>query len=77
MDYKRVKAGQHWDFEIRRALDKAAIIVVFISNNSIDRRGYVQREIKLALEKAEEKLIGDIYELSLNLGDGRGQAAAA
>jgi hypothetical protein len=61
MDYKRVKAGQHWDFEIRRALDKAAIIVVFISNNSIDRRGYVQREIKLALEKAEEKLFGDIY----------------
>jgi hypothetical protein len=25
MDYKRVKSGQHWDFEIRRALDKAAI----------------------------------------------------
>jgi hypothetical protein len=61
MDYKSIKAGQNWDFEIRRALDKASIIVVFISNHSVDRRGYLQREIKLALKKAEEKLTGDIY----------------
>lgn len=61
VDYKRLKPGQNWNFEIRRALDKAAIIVVFISNNSVDRRGYAQREIKLALDKAEEKLPGDIY----------------
>jgi hypothetical protein len=61
MDCRRLKAGQNWDFEIRTALDNAAIIVIFISRNSIDRRGYVQREIKLALDKFEEKLIGDIY----------------
>lgn len=61
MDYRRLKAGQNWDFEIRRALEKAAIIVVFISNNSVDRRGYIQREIKLALHKLEEKLTEDIY----------------
>ena len=54
IDYNRLKAGQHWDFEIRRELDKAAIIVVFISNNSVIRRDYVQCEIKLALDKAEE-----------------------
>ncbi|MGE5270422.1 MAG: toll/interleukin-1 receptor domain-containing protein, partial [Thiohalocapsa sp.] len=61
VDYKRLKPGQDWNFEIRRELNKAAIIVVFISNNSVDRRGYAQREIKLALDKAEEKLAGDIY----------------
>jgi TIR domain len=61
VDYKRLKAGQNWNFEIRRELEKAAVIVVFISNNSVDRRGYVQREIKLSLDKAEEKLVGDIF----------------
>jgi TIR domain/Protein of unknown function (DUF3298) len=61
IDYKRIVAGQNWDFEIRKALDTAALVVVFFSNNSVDRRGYVQREIKLALDKAEEKLTGDIY----------------
>jgi hypothetical protein len=39
VDYKRLKAGQNWNFEIRRELEKAAVIVVFISNNSVDRRG--------------------------------------
>ncbi|MGX5667671.1 TIR domain-containing protein [Rhizobium daejeonense] len=61
MDKKRLKAGQNWDFEIRRALDKAALLVVFISDKSVSKRGYVQREIRLALEKAEEKLVDDIY----------------
>lgn len=61
IEYKRLKAGQQWDFEIRRELEKAAIVIVFISNNSVDRRGYVQREIKIALDKAQEKLSGDIY----------------
>ena len=54
-------AGQKWDFEIRKTLDAAALIVVFFSNSSVNRRGYVQREIKLAIDKAEEKLPGDIY----------------
>ena len=69
MDSKRLKVGQNWDFEIRRELDKAAIIVVFISNNSVDRRGYVQREIKLALSKADEKLPTDIYIIPILLDD--------
>src|SRR5258706_13604580 len=54
MDYRRLKPGQSWDFEIRRALNRAALIIVFVSNNSIDRRGYVQREIKITLDKAME-----------------------
>ncbi len=61
IDYKRLLAGQKWDFEIRKTLDAAALVVVFLSNNSVDRRGYVQRELKLAIDKAEEKLSGDIY----------------
>ena len=45
MDHIRLKPGQNWDFEIQRALDTAAIIVVFLSKNSTDRRGYLQREL--------------------------------
>ena len=60
-DKRRLKPGQNWDFEIKRALKAASIIVVFISNNSVDRRGYAQREIRIALEQAETRLIDDIY----------------
>lgn len=60
-DIKSLRPGQNWDFEIKRALDKSNIIIVFLSKNSIDRRSYVQREIKIAISKLEEKLVDDIY----------------
>jgi hypothetical protein len=61
MDCRRIKAGQNWDVEIKRALDRATFVLVFISKLSVDKRGYVQRELKLALDKLDEKLIDDIY----------------
>lgn len=61
MDFRQLKPGQVWDFEVRRILNKAALIIVFISKSSVDRRGYAQREIKLALDRASEKLSSDIY----------------
>lgn len=70
MDKRRLKGGQNWDFEINRALQKAVIIVVFLSSNSVDRRGYAQREIKVALDQARDKLIDDIYLIPLMLDTG-------
>jgi hypothetical protein len=61
LDRKQILGGQNWDFEIRKALDKASIVVVFLSNNSVSKRGYVQREIKIAIDKLQERLPGDIY----------------
>lgn len=70
MDCKKIIGGQDWDYEIRRALDRSEIVVVFISNNSIDKRGYAQREIKLAIDKYEERLTGDIYIIPIQLEPG-------
>jgi hypothetical protein len=69
IDCKELKAGHNWDFEIKRALTHASLIVVFLSENSVDRRGYVQREIKIALDKYEEKLVSDIYIIPVLLDD--------
>lgn len=69
LDVKRIRPGQSWDFEIRKALDAASTVVIFISNHSVDRRGYVQREIRIALAKLDEKLIGDIYVIPVRLDE--------
>ena len=69
MDKRRLKGGQNWDFEIKRALQKATVIVVFLSSNSVDRRGYAQREIKAALDQAGDKLIDDIYLIPVMLDE--------
>lgn len=69
MDYKKIKPGQNWDFEIKRALTKASVIILFISENSVSKRGYVQKEIKFALDRLEEKLVDDIYLIPVLLDD--------
>lgn len=67
MDKHEIRGGQNWDFEIKKALKRAAIIVVFLSNSSVDRRGYAQREIRIALDQAKSKLIDDIYVIPVAL----------
>lgn len=69
MDCKRLKPGQNWEFEIRRELTRATLVLVFISQYSVDRRGYAQRELKLALDKLNEKLVDDIYLIPILLDD--------
>lgn len=69
MDLKHIKGGQNWDFEIKRALDKSAIVIVLWSNNSRDRRGYIQRELKISLNKLEEKLVDDIFIIPVLIGE--------
>lgn len=61
IDIHDIKGGQNWDFEITKATDRAIIIVAFVSKNSIDRRGYIQKEMHLAIDKYKEKLVGDIF----------------
>ena len=70
MDHVAIKGGQNWDFEIQRAFSKASIVVAFISSHSTNRRGYVQRELKAAIDKLTEKLIDDIYLIPVLLDDG-------
>ncbi|MEF9605479.1 toll/interleukin-1 receptor domain-containing protein, partial [Paracoccus sp. PXZ] len=69
IDHKRILPGQNWNYEIRTALDRADQIIIFISENSVDKRGYAQREISIALEKLEEKLLSDIYIIPILLDD--------
>jgi TIR domain-containing protein/uncharacterized protein DUF3298 len=61
MDARRILPGQNWEFEIRRALDAAAAVVVFISQNSVDRTGYVQRELRMVIDKLHERPVHRIY----------------
>lgn len=61
MDCKKLLGGQNWDFEIERALSKSEIVIALVSPNSVDRRGYLQRELRVAFDKMREKLVDDIF----------------
>ncbi len=69
IDCKKILPGQPWDFEIKRNLRRSEIVIIFLSNNSITKRGYVQREIKTATSYLEEKLQDDIYIIPIKLDE--------
>lgn len=69
LDKKRLLPGQDWSFTIKQSLKEANYIVLLLSNISVQKRGYVQREFKLALEYYEEKLDDDIYLIPLKIDD--------
>lgn len=54
-------AGQNWREEIPKAIKNSEAIIVLLSKNSINKEGYVQREIKFALDKAAEMPSGKIF----------------
>lgn len=67
LDKQRLLPGQQWDFEIKKGLREANYVILLLSDNSVQKRGYVQREFKLALKFYEEKLEDDIYLIPLKI----------
>lgn len=69
LDKKKLLPGQDWNFVLRKELKEANFIILLLSKNSVTKRGYVQREFRLALEYYEEKLDDDIYLIPLKIDD--------
>lgn len=67
LDKRKILPGQNWNFVIQQALRESHYIIILLSNVSVQKRGYVQREFKLALQYLEEKLESDIYIIPLNI----------
>jgi hypothetical protein len=53
--------GQNWDLEIQKAVRASDIVVVCMSNESTVKAGYLQKEIRLALDIADEQPEGSIF----------------
>jgi len=52
LDEESLLPGQDWDFEIERAVEESDAVVVCLSNRGVSKEGYVQKEIKIALNAA-------------------------
>jgi TIR domain len=61
--------GQAWDTEIRAAVRASDVVVVCLSQSSITKEGYVQKEIRYALDIAEEKRPGTIFLIPARLDE--------
>jgi hypothetical protein len=71
LDEEDLLPGQNWREEIPRAVRDSEIIIVCLSEHSINKEGYVQKEIKMALDIADEKPEGTIFIIPARLDDCR------
>jgi len=69
LDKKNLLPGQQWDFEIKKGLREANYVILLLSENSVQKRGYIQREFKLALKYYVEKLEDDIYLIPIKINN--------
>ena len=69
MDKIDLLPGQRWDREIRNALRASDFILVFFSRHSIAKRGFIQREFKLALDILAEIPEEAIFTIPVRLDD--------
>jgi serine/threonine-protein kinase len=67
LDQADLLPGQNWEVEIPKALFASDVILVCLSKNSINKEGYVQKEIAFALDKALEKPEGTIFIIPVKL----------
>jgi hypothetical protein len=69
MDKIDLLPGQRWQQEIPHAIRSAAFILIFFSRNSVAKRGYIQREFRLALDTLEEMPPDAIHTIPIRLDD--------
>jgi hypothetical protein len=69
MDTEDLLPGEIWKSRIPQAIRESDFFLACLSGNSVNKRGWIQREIKDALDIWQEKLDSDIYLIPARLED--------
>jgi DNA-binding response OmpR family regulator len=67
MDVQDLSAGLRWQDAIESAIRSASFFVACLSENSVSKRGMVQKEVRIALDVWREHLESDVYLIPLRL----------
>lgn len=67
LDEENLIPGQDWDLEIEKVVEASDIVLVCISNQSVSREGYIQKELRLVLEVTMNMPDGAIFLIPLKL----------
>jgi hypothetical protein len=74
LDEENLVAGQEWQREIPKAVRESDVVLVCLSQASMVKAGYVQKEIRHALDVAQEQPEGSIYIIPVKLEELEGDS---
>lgn len=69
LDEEKLLPGQDWDLEIEKAVEDSDAVIVCLSNQSVSKEGYVQKELRKVLDIALEKPEETIFVIPLRLDE--------
>jgi hypothetical protein len=69
LDEEKLLPGQNWKIEIGRALRKSDIVLACLSHETVSKTGFVQRELKDAIDAATERPEGQIFIIPARLNE--------
>jgi hypothetical protein len=67
LDSEKLNPGDSWAYEIEKAVEETDIILVCLSKQSVNKEGYVQRELRIALDFADYKPEGTVFIIPVRL----------
>ncbi|MHC5763610.1 toll/interleukin-1 receptor domain-containing protein [Nostoc sp.] len=69
LDEEKLLPGQLWREEIPKAIKGSDFFIACLSEQSVAKKGYVQKEFRLALNYCAERPKEDIYIIPLKLNE--------
>jgi TIR domain len=67
LDDERLRGGQTWELEIKNAIKSCDFFVACLSSKSVNKRGFVQKELKQALAFVDEFPEGQVFVIPVKL----------
>jgi len=69
MDNENLQPGQKWKFEINQAIQNSSYFIALLSSESLSRRGFVQKELKVAMDILDQNPHSDIFIIPVRIDD--------
>lgn len=69
IDAVDLRAGENWSRSIEKALRECSHAIILLSNHSVSKRGYVQKEVARALELLQEIPPDSVFIIPVRIDD--------
>jgi replicative DNA helicase len=69
LDENKLHPGEDWRTTIEKAVESADLVVICLSKNSVNKEGFIQKELRYAREISLEKPEGAIFLIPLRFDD--------
>ncbi len=69
IDKEKLLPGQNWGREITKVIEESRYFIIVLSHSSVSKMGFVQKEIKTALDILQKMPESEIYILPVRIDD--------